>query len=122
MINNNKFIHLPSMLKCILRGFSGGLPGTPAEEESGFMWSDLAIIALLGLGAVATAILCFTLRNLVRSVVAFALSSAFLAGIFYLLASPYAAALELTVGAGLVAVLFLAAILLAGGEELEAPS
>ena len=86
------------------------------------MWSDLLVIAFLGLGAVFTAILCFTLRNLVRAVVAFALSSAFLAGIFYLLASPYAAALELTVGAGLVAVLFLVAILLAGGEELEAPA
>ena len=86
------------------------------------MWSDLLIIAILGLGTVVLAILSSTLRNLVRAVVAFALSSALLAGIFYLLASPYAAALELTVGAGLVAVLFLVAILLAGGEELEAPA
>ena len=86
------------------------------------MVSDPLIIAILGLAAVGMSILCFSLRNLVRAVVAFALSSAFLAGIFYLLASPYAAALELTVGAGLVAVLFLVAILLAGGEELEAPA
>ena len=80
------------------------------------------IIAILGIAAVGMSILCFSLRNLVRAVVAFALSSAFLAGIFYLLASPYAAALELTVGAGLVTVLFLVAILLAAGEELEAPA
>jgi NADH:ubiquinone oxidoreductase subunit 6 (subunit J) len=86
------------------------------------MVSDPLVIAVLGIGAVAASVLCFTVRNLVRAVVAFALSSALLAGIFYLLASPYAAALELTVGAGLVAVLFLVAILLAGGEELEAPA
>jgi NADH-quinone oxidoreductase subunit J len=86
------------------------------------MVSDPIVFAFLGLAAVCMAILSFTLRNLVRAVVAFALSSALLAGIFYLLASPYAAALELTVGAGLVAVLFLVAILLAGGEDLEAPS
>jgi hypothetical protein len=33
------------------------------------------------------------------------------------LSSPYAAVLELSVGAGLVAVLFLVALILAGGEE-----
>ncbi len=82
---------------------------------------DPILIAIPGLAAVVMAILCFMLRNLIRAVVAFALSSALLAGIFYLLASPYAAALELTVGAGLVSVLFLAAILLAGGEDLEGP-
>jgi NADH:ubiquinone oxidoreductase subunit 6 (subunit J) len=86
------------------------------------MWSDPGIIAVLGVAAVGMSILAIWTQNLIRAVVAFALSSAFLAGIFYLLASPYAAALELTVGAGLVAVLFLVAILLAGGEELEAPS
>ena len=86
------------------------------------LWSDPVLIAILGVAAVVMSILAIWTRNLVRAVVAFALSSAFLAGIFYLLASPYAAALELTVGAGLVAVLFLVAILLAGGEDLEVPA
>ena len=86
------------------------------------MASDPVLFALLGVAAVGMSILAVWTRNLIRAVVAFALSSAFLAGIFYLLASPYAAALELTVGAGLVAVLFLVAILLAGGAELEVPA
>jgi multicomponent Na+:H+ antiporter subunit B len=56
-------------------------------------------------------------RNLVREVIALALSSVGLAILFFLLASPYAAVLELVVGSGLVAVLFLVALVLAGGEE-----
>ena len=86
------------------------------------MVSDPVLFAVLGVATVGLSIVAVWERNLIRAVVAFALSSSFLAGIFYLLASPYAAALELTVGAGLVAVLFLVAILLAGGEELEVPS
>ena len=86
------------------------------------MVSDPVLFAVLGVATVGLSMFAVWERNLIRAVVAFALSSAFLAGIFYLLASPYAAALELTVGAGLVAVLFLVAILLAGGEELEVPS
>ena len=86
------------------------------------MVSDPVLFAVLGVATVGLSMFAVWERNLIRAVVAFALSSAFLAGIFYLLASPYAAALELTVGAGLVSVLFLVAILLAGGEELEVPS
>jgi len=86
------------------------------------MVSDPVLFAVLGVATVGLSMFAVWERNLIRAVVAFALSSAFLAGIFYLLASPYAAALELTVGAGLVAVLFLVAILLAGGEELEVPA
>jgi len=57
------------------------------------------------------------LRDFVRSVLAFALGSAILAGAFAALAAPYAAVLELTVGAGLTAVLFLTAITLTTGRE-----
>lgn len=57
--------------------------------------------------------------NLIRSVVAFAVSSIGLAMLFFLLSAPYAGILELTVGAGLVAVLFLVALILSGGEETE---
>ncbi len=56
-------------------------------------------------------------KNLVRAVIAYAVSSVCLALLFFMLASPYAAVLELVVGGGLVAVLFLVALVLAGGEE-----
>lgn len=49
--------------------------------------------------------------------IAFAVTSVGLAILFFLLASPYAAVLELVVGGGLVAVLFLVALVLAGGEK-----
>ncbi len=83
---------------------------------------ELVLMATLGVAAVGMAIVAVALKNLVRSVVAYALASAFLAALFFLLASPFAGALELTVGAGLVAVLFLVALLLAGGEEREVPA
>ncbi len=83
---------------------------------------ELVLLAVLGAATVGMAIVAVALKNLVRSVVAYALASAFLAGLFFVLASPFAGALELTVGAGLVAVLFLVALILAGGEETEAPA
>jgi len=83
---------------------------------------ELVLMATLGVAAVGMAIVAVALKNLVRSVVAYALASAFLAALFFLLASPFAGTLELTVGAGLVAVLFLVALILAGGEEREVPA
>ncbi len=80
---------------------------------------ELALLATLGVAAVVMGIVAVWVKNLTRSVVAYALASALLAAIFFLLASPFAGALELTVGAGLVAVLFLVALILAGGEEAE---
>ncbi len=82
---------------------------------------ELILLATLGVATVGLAIIAVALRNLVRSVVAYALASAFLAAMFFVLAQPFAGALELTVGAGLVAVLFLVALILAGGEETEVP-
>ncbi len=83
---------------------------------------ELFLLATLGVAAVVLAIVAVGLKNLVRSVVAYALASAFLAAMFFALAQPFAGALELTVGAGLVAVLFLVALILAGGEETEVPA
>lgn len=83
---------------------------------------DLLTMAVFGCAMVAAAAIAVLHTNLTRAVMAYAVSSICLAGFFFLLASPYAASLELTVGAGLVAVLFLAALILAGGEECEAPS
>ena len=66
---------------------------------------------------VAMALIAVLQKNLIRAVIAFAVSSVGLATLFFMLSSAYAAVLELTVGAGLVAVLFLVALILAGGEE-----
>ena len=83
------------------------------------MSPDILVLAALGAATLIAAGIAVLHRNLVRSVAAYAVASAFLAGLFFVLASPFAGALELTVGAGLVAVLFLVALLLAGPEELE---
>lgn len=82
----------------------------------------MLVMTALGCATVLSALIAVMHRNLIRAVVAYAVSSICLAAIFYVLASPYAAALELTVGAGLVAVLFLVALVLAGSEagEVEA--
>ena len=83
------------------------------------MDTDLLILGILGAGTLISAALVVVHPNLIRSVAAYAVASAFLAGLFFVLASPFAGALELTVGAGLVAVLFLVALLLAGHEQLQ---
>ena len=83
---------------------------------------DFFIMAVLGISVIVLATAAILHKNLIRSVVAFALSSLCLAALFFVLASPYAGALELTVGAGLVSVLFLVALVLAGGEEEEVPA
>jgi NADH-quinone oxidoreductase subunit J len=79
--------------------------------------AEYLIILVLSISTIVTAVTAVLQRNLIRAVIAFAVSSVCLATLFFVLASPYAAALELTVGAGLVAVLFLVALVLAGGEE-----
>jgi NADH:ubiquinone oxidoreductase subunit 6 (subunit J) len=78
---------------------------------------EFFIILVLSLSTIVTAVTAILQKNLIRAVIAFAVSSVCLAALFFVLASPYAGALELTVGAGLVAVLFLVALILAGGEE-----
>jgi NADH:ubiquinone oxidoreductase subunit 6 (subunit J) len=78
---------------------------------------DFFIIFVLCASTIVTAVTAILQKNLIRAVIAFAVSSVCLAALFFVLASPYAGALELTVGAGLVAVLFLVALILAGGEE-----
>lgn len=83
---------------------------------------ELVVFALLGVAMVSMAVIAVLLNNLVRCTVAYALASVCLAALFFLLGSPYASAFELTVGAGLISVLFLVALILSGGEELEVPA
>lgn len=78
---------------------------------------DVIIVLALGMAVVVMALSAVVQKNLIRAVIAFALSSIGLALLFFILASPYAAVLELVVGGGLVTVLFLVALILASGEE-----
>ncbi len=83
---------------------------------------DALILSVLGIATIVFAVVAVLHKNLIRSIAAYAIASVCLAAIFFYFASPYAGALELTVGAGLVAVLFLVALILAGGEEEEVPA
>lgn len=80
---------------------------------------DFFIIAVLGATTIVAALIAILNKNFIRSVIAYAISSICLAALFFMLASPFAGVLELTVGAGLVAALFLVTLILAGGEEEE---
>ncbi|NLX50241.1 MAG: hypothetical protein GXY82_10325 [Methanospirillum sp.] len=80
----------------------------------------LVIVALGGMTVLGAGI-AVVHTSLVRAAVAYSVSSICLAALFFLLDSPYAAALELTVGAGLVVVLLLVSILLTGAEEEAVP-
>ena len=83
---------------------------------------QIIVVTALGLASIATSVFAITHTSLIRSVAAFAVSSICLSGLFFLFTSPFAGTLELTVGAGLVTVLFLVALILSGGEETEVPS
>lgn len=72
--------------------------------------------ALLG-SAVILFLLALHIRDLIRAVTALAAGSVFVAASFFVLSAPFAGVLELTVGAGLIAVLFLVAITLTGRKD-----
>jgi uncharacterized MnhB-related membrane protein len=63
------------------------------------------ILAVLAGGVAAV-----LLENMLRAAVAVGASSVALAALFFLLDAPYAGAFELSVGAGLISVLFIIAI------------
>jgi len=69
----------------------------------------LACVALAAVivGGAVTAVLS---KNLLRAAVALGVGSAALATLFFLLNAPYAGGFELSVGAGLISVLFIIAI------------
>lgn len=66
----------------------------------------IALAAVILVSAI-TAVLS---RNLLRAAVALGVGSAALATLFFLLNAPYAGGFELSVGAGLISVLFIIAI------------
>jgi NADH-quinone oxidoreductase subunit J len=72
----------------------------------------MMILAYVALAAVVLvgAIVAVLSRNLLRAAVALGVGSAALATMFFLLNAPYAGGFELSVGAGLISVLFIIAI------------
>jgi NADH:ubiquinone oxidoreductase subunit 6 (subunit J) len=65
------------------------------------------VLALVLLGGAVFAVMA---ENLIRAVVALGLGSVALATLMFLLRAPYAGGFELSVGAGLISVLFIIAI------------
>jgi NADH-quinone oxidoreductase subunit J len=69
----------------------------------------LVVSGCIVFGAVAAVLL----KNLLRSAIALGFGSAALAALFFMLEAPYAGGFELSVGAGLISVLFIIVISLA---------
>ena len=70
----------------------------------------LAYYVVLAAVILAGAITAVLSKNLLRAAVALGVGSAALATLFFLLDAPYAGGFELSVGAGLISVLFIIAI------------
>lgn len=77
---------------------------------------------LIGLGILASAILAIRTKRLLVSAIWLAVASALTALMIYLLGAPHIAVIELSVGAGLVTVLFVFAINIAGDEAVDIKS
>ncbi len=80
---------------------------------------DPAVLAVMLAAMLSAFAAALRERDFVRAVIAFAAGSAVLAGVFALLGVAFVAVLELAVGAGLTAVLFLVAITLTQGVEAD---
>ncbi len=80
---------------------------------------DPLVLAVLLGGLLVTFAWALRSRDFLRAVIAFALGSALLAAVFAVLGAFFAAVLELAVGAGITAVLFLVAITLTQGVETD---
>ncbi len=77
---------------------------------------------LIAAGILASAILAISSKRLLISAIWLALTSALVALMIYLLGAPQVAVIELSVGAGLVTVLFVFAINIAGEEVIGVKS
>ena len=82
----------------------------------------LVIFIVLTLAMLACALMAFRAKQLIVSALWLAGCSAILSILMYLLGAFAVAVIELSVGAGLVTVLFVFAISIAGGEAAEAKS
>lgn len=68
---------------------------------------------------IASTIVALAAKNLVRAAVALGVGSAALAMVYFTLDAPYAGGFELSVGAGLISVLFIVAISLTASIEKQ---
>jgi NADH:ubiquinone oxidoreductase subunit 6 (subunit J) len=82
----------------------------------------VVLFVVLTLAMLACALMAFRAKQLIVSALWLAGCSAILSIIMYLLGAFAVAVIELSVGAGLVTVLFVFAISIAGGETIEAKS
>lgn len=80
---------------------------------------DLIWYSLLVLILIASTIFALAAKNLVRAAVALGVGSAALATLYFMLDAPYAGGFELSVGAGLISVLFIVAISLTASMEKQ---
>lgn len=81
----------------------------------------MALIAysLLVLILIVSTIVALVAKNLIRAAVALGVGSAALATLYFLLDASYAGGFELSVGAGLISVLFIVAISLTASMEKQ---
>jgi uncharacterized MnhB-related membrane protein len=77
---------------------------------------------VLGVGILICAVLAVNSRRLIISAIWLALTSALVSVLLYMLGAPHIAAIELSVGAGLVTVLFVFAINISGDEAINSRS
>ena len=75
---------------------------------------------LLVLVLIASTISALAAKSLVRAAMALGVGSAALAMLYFMLDAPYAGGFELSVGAGLISVLFIVAISLTTSMEKQA--
>ena len=80
---------------------------------------SLIVYSLLVLILIASTIFALMVKNLVRAAVALGVGSAALATLYFMLDAPYAGGFELSVGAGLISVLFIVAISLTASVEKQ---
>jgi NADH-quinone oxidoreductase subunit J len=74
---------------------------------------------LLVLILIVSTVVALVATNLVRAAVALGVGSAVLAMLYFMLDAPYAGGFELSVGAGLISVLFIVAISLTASMEKQ---
>jgi uncharacterized MnhB-related membrane protein len=80
---------------------------------------QLLLYGVLVMGAIACAVVALRVNRLLTAALWLAVSSALLAVLFYLMGAPEISVIELSVGAGLVTVLLVFAISVAGNEPQD---
>ena len=80
---------------------------------------DLIINIISISSAIIFSLLAIRMKDLVKSVIFYTFTSICVAIVFYILNSPFASELELTVSAGLITVMLLVTLSLTHGSEIE---